>query len=155
MEYQRSFALCDTILQATKKPFTRPIYYVFVNNGFNVSVNRVEQKLHHFDVLVTCAVTVMEMKRQTLEVLFCKYIDFVCRNGSKFKTMVKYNLTITVERSNSRPEVYVDKFAMSDDKLTWTPKETKAEHKTDHLSYSNHLAKYLGPSMYPVYTLEY
>lgn len=125
LEYQRCFALCDTILEATKKPFSRPIYYVFVNNGFNVSVNRVEQKSTRFDVLVTCSIAMIAMKRQTLEVLFCKYIDFVNRD-SKYKAMVKYQLTIAVERSNSRPEVYIDNFLMCDKKLIWIPIEKKA-----------------------------
>lgn len=149
MEYERSFALCDTILQATKKPFEQPIYYKFLNNGFNISIHRLERKQNQrHDVLASCVVTMMDMKKQTLEVLFCKYIHLVWKK-SEVRCTKKYILTITVERPNQRAEVYVDYFTMDDLQLHWIPKIEPKKDENTALVLWNY--KHIVPRVYPVY----
>jgi hypothetical protein len=120
MEYERSFALCDVIMQATKRPFTQRIYYAFICDGFNTSICRLPQKqCCKQDVIVTCFVTTMGMKHQSLYVLFCKYIYLVAKTSIRCTCTIKYNLNIVVERPGQRSEVYVNPFSLNDACLRW------------------------------------
>lgn len=122
-EYYRCLSVCNAIMEATKQPLDY-VQYAFFKNKYGVStMQRVAQnrKVTHADVHATCTVRQASLRRQSIQVLFCAYIQL--KTNSHATCDKQYDLCIMLHQRSMQPEFHFNAFILGHNTLKWLPKE--------------------------------